>query len=227
MTMSDLIRREDAINAVAVAVLDDRDELEAIKAIPSVQVSGDLISRQDAIEAVESLPNTPNGYSDTYDKAVFIEILEELPSAEGGDADMTVIPEGTGLMQPCPDNGADLISRADAKQQISEWATIITKPTLLDKDATMLVLDSLPSADAVQGWIPCSERFPKAEDMYQPPEQRYLCQLEAYGVRKFCVLSRLKGAVSPFWDWYGVAIHDSEVTAWMPLPTPYKGGDSE
>ena len=71
-------------------------------------------------------------------------------------------------------------------------------------------------------WIPCSERLPKAEDMYQPPEQRYLCQLEAHGVRKFCVLSRLKGAVSPFWDWYGVAVHDSDVTAWMPLPKPYR-----
>lgn len=76
-------------------------------------------------------------------------------------------------------------------------------------------------------WIPVSERLPKAEDMYQPPEQRYLCQLEAYGERKFCVLSRLKGAVSPFWDWYGVAVHDYEVTAWMPLPKPYKGGDTE
>ena len=74
-------------------------------------------------------------------------------------------------------------------------------------------------------WIPVVERLPEAEDMYQPPEQRYLCQLEAYGERKFCVLSRLKGAVSPFWDWYGVAVHDSEVTAWMPLPEPYRGGD--
>lgn len=73
-------------------------------------------------------------------------------------------------------------------------------------------------------WIPCSERLPKAENMYQPPEQRYLCQLEAYGEKKFCVLSRLKGAISPFWDWYGVAVHDSEVIAWMPLPEPYKGG---
>lgn len=82
---------------------------------------------------------------------------------------------------------------------------------------------SLPSAEPKTGeWIPCSERLPKAEDMYQPPEQRYLCQLEAYGVRKFCVLSRLKGAVSPFWDWYGVAVHDSDVTAWMPLPKPYR-----
>ena len=42
--MSDLIRREDAIKAVAVAVLDDRDELEAIKAIPSAEAeSNDLI----------------------------------------------------------------------------------------------------------------------------------------------------------------------------------------
>lgn len=76
-------------------------------------------------------------------------------------------------------------------------------------------------------WVSCSERLPKAEDMYQPPEQRYLCQLEAHGERKFCVLSRLKGAVSPFWDWYGIAVYDSEVTAWMPLPKPYKGGDTE
>lgn len=78
---------------------------------------------------------------------------------------------------------------------------------------------------AEREWIPCSERLPKAEDMYQPPEQRYLCQLEAYGERKFCVLSRLKGAISPFWDWYGVAVHDSEVTAWMPLPKPYREDD--
>lgn len=76
-------------------------------------------------------------------------------------------------------------------------------------------------------WIPVSERLPKAEDMYQPPEQRYLCQLEAYGEKKFCVLSRLKGAVSPFWDWYGVAVHDSEVIAWMPLPKPYRKENEE
>lgn len=102
-----------------------------------------------------------------------------------------------GLYYPDEDEPqGDLISRADAIEALS--------------------------ADTVQGWIPCYERLPEAEDMYQPPDQRYLCQLEAYGERKFCVLSRLKGAISPFWDWYGVAVHDSEVTAWMPLPEPYK-----
>ena len=94
-----------------------------------------------------------------------------------------------------------------------------------NRDDDLEAIDMAIEALSAERWIPCSERLPKAEDMYQPPEQRYLCQLEAYGERKFCVLSRLKGAVSPFWDWYGVAIHDSEVTAWMPLPEPYKGGE--
>lgn len=42
----------------------------------------DLISRQDAIKAIEDLPNCYNGFSDTYDKACIIETLEEVPSAQ-------------------------------------------------------------------------------------------------------------------------------------------------
>ena len=42
----------------------------------------DLINRQDAIKAIEDLPNCYNGFSDTYDKAYIIGTLEELPSAE-------------------------------------------------------------------------------------------------------------------------------------------------
>ena len=41
-----------------------------------------LISRQAAIEAVVDLPNCYNGYSDTYDKACIIGLLEELPPAQ-------------------------------------------------------------------------------------------------------------------------------------------------
>ncbi len=87
------------------------------------------------------------------------------------------------------------------------------------EDAIKDLINGVPSA---QQWIPCSERLPESEDMYQIPDKRYLCQLEAYGQRKFCVCSRLKGAVSAFWDWYGVPFKDSEVVAWMPLPEPYK-----
>lgn len=42
----------------------------------------DLIYRQAAIKAIEDLPDCYNGFSDTYDKACIIGVLEELPSAQ-------------------------------------------------------------------------------------------------------------------------------------------------
>lgn len=104
----------------------------------------------------------------------------------------------------------DLISRAAA----INLASGCCHPANIAKE-----LAKLPSE---QRWIPCSEMIPPPEDMYQVPEQRYLCQLEAYGQKKFCVCSRLRGKSSPFWDWYGVPFKDSEVVAWMPLPEPFK-----
>ena len=45
----------------------------------------DLISRRAAIRAIDDLPNCYNGYSDTYDKAYIIGVLEELPSVDVPD----------------------------------------------------------------------------------------------------------------------------------------------
>ena len=42
----------------------------------------DLISRKAAIKAVENLQNCYNGFSDIYDKACIIGVLEEVPSAQ-------------------------------------------------------------------------------------------------------------------------------------------------
>lgn len=42
----------------------------------------DPISRQAAIKAIEDLQDCYNGFSDSYDKAYIIEVLEELPPAE-------------------------------------------------------------------------------------------------------------------------------------------------
>lgn len=42
----------------------------------------DLISRRAAIKAIGDLPDCPNGFSGTYDKACIIGLLEELPSEE-------------------------------------------------------------------------------------------------------------------------------------------------
>lgn len=42
----------------------------------------DLISRKAAIKAIENLQDCYNGFSDTYDKACIIGVLEEVPSAQ-------------------------------------------------------------------------------------------------------------------------------------------------
>ena len=57
------------------------EEFEVVKKARKRRASGDLVSREDAIKAINDLPNCPNGYSDTYDKARIIGVLEELPSA--------------------------------------------------------------------------------------------------------------------------------------------------
>ena len=42
----------------------------------------DYISRQEAIKAIEGLHDCYNGFSDSYDKACIIGVLEEVPSAD-------------------------------------------------------------------------------------------------------------------------------------------------
>lgn len=49
--------------------------------VPDTNV-GDTISRKAAIETIMAFPNTPNGFSDTYDKAMIIRTLEDVPSVQ-------------------------------------------------------------------------------------------------------------------------------------------------
>ena len=109
----------------------------------------------------------------------------------------------------------DLISRADALRELngacSNW----------EDDAKVAeIIHALPSAEAVQGWIPCSERLPDNK---------------TYVLTTIQVSGRQPHARSGFYHdgffhndngdtWKAT---DREVRAWMPLPNPYKGGDSE
>ena len=54
----------------------------AIEALKAQDAVGDTISRQAAIDAILDLHDCYNGFSDTYDKACIIGVLEELPSAD-------------------------------------------------------------------------------------------------------------------------------------------------
>lgn len=45
-------------------------------------MKNDVIYRQEAIDAVKSLPDCANGFSDTYDKASILAVLDDVPSAQ-------------------------------------------------------------------------------------------------------------------------------------------------
>ena len=101
--------------------------------------------------------------------------------------------------------GGDLISRKDAIDAIGG--------DIMGGLNYRWILQSLPSAEAVQGWIPVSERLPDKEER---------------------ILVTVWGDVDVAWrDKYGIWESDEymyekeEITAWRPLPEPYKGGDDK
>ena len=104
----------------------------------------DLIRRQDMINAVMDLPDCENGYSDTYDKACIIGVIEDLPTA--------------------------------------------------------------------QQWIPCSEKLPIQSGWY-------LVTINWYGYLS-CSIKHFIGK-----EFHRVNTETGDITAWMPLPEPYKGDE--
>lgn len=76
-----------------------------------------------------------------------------------------------------------------------------------------------PSAEAVQGWIPCSERLPKKGEVVLITNGKGNVRCGQYRSEH-----DVRGGTH-YWWWKGKTVES--VLAWMPLPTPYKGGDSE
>ena len=116
------------------------------------------------------------------------------------------------------DNMADLIDRQVIIDAVRKCSVKEITPAfiLVDKAEVMTELMMLPSAQPDQKWIPCSERLPDKEGLYivtnlndkfSPVSSRYFN----------------KRGDSSFWSGHPL----SEVTAWMPLPEPYReeGGE--
>ena len=81
---------------------------------------------------------------------------------------------------------------------------------------TCKLMDYVADAEAVQGWIPCSERLPMEKD------ERVL--VTKRGKVRIATYSEFDGT------WYVgemCAVGGEDPIAWMPLPTPYKGGEDE
>ena len=115
---------------------------------------------------------------------------------------------------------SDLIRRADAIEEISKG--VWNEHELIDR------IKALPSADAVQGWIPCSERLPSAEDC--PMDCLVTRRSKYVGNYTDMAVAEANGTWTHE-DWKAITIkgeatcistRDADVIAWMPLPKPYR-----
>ena len=106
----------------------------------------------------------------------------------------------------------DLISRTDAIEAVCEWMQ--KEFGFLDLNRAERLIDALsalPSAESVQGWIPCSERLPKVDEEVLVTMEWGDVQIAWYD----------KFGKWETDEWYDL----DDILAWMPLPTPYEGGD--
>lgn len=115
----------------------------------------------------------------------------------------------------------DLIRREDAIKVFIDWGMKEFGFHDLNRNERFIdALSALPSAKAVQEWIPCSERLPSESG-------DYLCTIPLNADETYTeVLTFHKGRFYEDDDEWGATYHD-DVIAWMPLPEPYKGGDDE
>lgn len=145
----------------------------------------------------------------------------------------------------------DYISRADAIDAVAQqwlFEASVGNPYVNDDDIGEYrklaeeLFEDVPSADAIQGWIPCSERLPEDirpvlvtwKNTDPASYYQYIVGKHFIGTAHYC-----KGK----WYWYSSVTEDLlaeygkceseefdeaiEAVAWMPLPKPYKGGDDE
>ena len=160
----------------------------------------DLISRADAIEAVvchiwHTPPEARKLFNcENYVRDVVEEALKALPSA---DAEPTVIRSRT--FMPTKD--------------FKEWAKRIRE---VNPNAVVIPCDAeVVSAEAVQGWIPCSERLPsmRTEVIYSYDgivSTGYMTDRDYIGEK-----------TEEHWEDLESGAY-IEPIAWMPLPKPYR-----
>lgn len=112
------------------------------------------------------------------------------------------------------DTSSDLISRADAILWVKTECNPYGKPTLEFESGKRVIehLKQMPSADPKTNWIPCSERLPEVGEICLLTVHEYGWNCKEY----------TRVIIGEYSDNYA-----DHILAWMPLPKPYKGGDTK
>ena len=113
----------------------------------------------------------------------------------------------------------DCISRAEAIDAANEWLLDCFNVQKQDRSCGLIRrLEDLPSAQPEQRWIPCSERLPAyGEDV--------LISIGGYcNVGHIVSVNEEEQYNWYFSGWYHLP---NDVDAWMPLPEPWKEGETE
>ena len=167
----------------------------------------DTISRQAAISHVDDVPyikDHPNV------GLLWKAWIESLPSAQ---------PEKR-TQERTETHSCDLISRQAAIDALKGMAVPLYKDPacedIWERDRTLDnaidAIRGLPSAQPEQRWIPVSERMPE-------PRVDVWCNSD---------MGQMVGYYDEYAEtWYGRDYLELIVTAWMPLPEPYRGERTE
>lgn len=194
---------KDAIN-MAIDALRHEIHTETHECVSDTHDS-DLISRADVLEGLKH--STAYLHDDIYT------IVNRIPSAETTGALDDAIAKYVADGYMLPPSG-DLISRADAVKAICGVCLEEHCETECIVPCTFMeALEAVPSAEAVQRWIPCSERLPE--------EGEYLLVCDEDGDIELGYYE------DGNWYWLAEAISDYTTryygcVAWMPLPEPWK-----
>lgn len=205
---------------------------------PEIETDGDLIRRADAIEAAGEWMQKEFGYLDLNRAERLIDALSALPSADAVSRE-----DYHNLLTASNDIDRALREYQAKEEQPSADAD---RPKVVGVDySPYRVQTTAPSAEAVHGeWIPCSEGLPKELEAvnvtwvnHNPP---------CYYIDIMDVPFTATGVYHDGkWYWWDATVIDLlgeydgayvhgieptdkyiEITAWMPLPNPYKGEET-
>lgn len=189
-----------------------------IKALTQQEYSDFVEAVNMGMDALEQ-PTSP----DTIDRQAVIKILEcwqkafKENSHHASASDLSLVVKDIRALSAThvatDTNVGDTISR-QAAIEVADAVWSVTG----DKNVAKVwdQLKDLPPTEPEQRWIPVTERLPK------PNEEDELGFIKAYLVQdgRWMDVARWDGG---FWVAWGYGIKLNNVTAWMPLPDPWKG----